>query len=324
MRALITGGNGFVGSWLTRALVAKGDEVKCLVREGSDASLLAGLERTIVHGDVTEPETLARALEGVDVCYHLAGIRRGTSRDAFLEVNTEGTRHVADAMVKAGARRLVYCGSLAAAGPSALGHPRTEDEPCAPEEWYGESKLLGEQLAFTYAPKLEVTSIRPARIIGPGDHENLTFFKLVKKGVVLKILGPERLLSMVDVDDVVAQFLLQGTKEEAVGEAFFCASDERTSVEVMMRTIAQILGVHASTVPVPQSVLRVLGTAADVASNVSGRKLPLNRKLARQLLAPGWTCSIEKAKARLGFRPTRTVKEALERSAKSYLELGWL
>jgi nucleoside-diphosphate-sugar epimerase len=324
MRALVTGGNGFVGSWLTRALLERGDEVKCLVRDGSDTSLLKGVEHTIVTGDVTEPETLPSALEGVDVCYHLAGIRRGTSRDAFVVVNTEGTRHVADAMVKTGARRLVFCSSLAAAGPATLGRPRTEADPCAPEEWYGESKLLGEQLAFTYAPKLEVTSIRPGRIIGPGDHENLMFFKLVKKGMVLRILGPERLYSMVDVDDVVAQFLLQGTKPEAVGEAFFAANEEYTTVEALMHTVAEVLGVHASTVPVPQSVLRVLGTAADVASNVSGRKLPLNRKLARQLLAPGWTCSIEKAKAKLGYRPTRTVREALERSAKSYLELGWL
>lgn len=324
MRVLITGANGFLGGWLARALVARGDEVRCLVRRGSDASSLSGTAVSLVEGDVTDPASLPAALEGIESCFHLAGIRRGTARDDFMRVNAEGTRAVAEAMVRAGGRRLVLCGSLAASGPSVGGQPRVEGDPLRPEEWYGESKAEAERLAFSFSKQLEVTCIRPCRIIGPRDRENLAFVKVVRQGWVLRILGPERLLSVVDVEDCVDQCLLQADRKEAVGEAFFCAGEETTTVEAMMRMIADTMNRPVRTLPLPPSVLRGLGAAADLVSDATGRKLPLNRKLARQLLAPGWTCSIEKAKARLGYQPKRTLRDALTRSLESYVAAGWL
>jgi len=321
---LITGANGFLGAWLAKALVARGDEVRCLVRAGSDASALAGVAAKIVAGDVTDPSSLPAALEGVHTVFHLAGIRRAATREAFITVNAEGTRHVCDAMVAAGSKRLVFVGSLAATGPSVGGRARVEEDSFAPQEWYGESKVEAEKIAFSYSDRLEVTCCRPARILGPGDHENLTFFKLVKKGVVLRLGGPERKLSFVDVEDVVDQLLLQADRPEAVGQAFFAASDETESVEELMRMVGEVLKLNPRTVYVPQFVLTALGSAADVISNVSGKKLPLNRKLARQLLAPGWTCRIDKAKRLLGYAPKRTIAESLRRSAESYVKLGWL
>ncbi len=324
MRILITGANGFLGAWLARRLAARGDDVRCLVREKSDASTLDGAAVSVVTGDVTAPSSLPAALEGVEVVYHLAGIRRGTTRDDFMRVNADGTRVVAEAMVTAKARRLVLVGSLAATGPSVGGRLRVEDDPFSPEEWYGESKAEAERLAFSFRSQLEVTSCRPARIIGPGDRENLTFFKLVKRGIVLRILGGERRLSMVDVEDVVDQLLLQGDLPQARGEAFFCASDETLTLEELMTEAARVMQVHTRTVPLHPLVLKALAATADLASNVTGRKLPLNRKLARQLLAPGWACSIEKAKRVLGYSPKRTVHASLQRSAESYLANGWL
>jgi nucleoside-diphosphate-sugar epimerase len=263
-------------------------------------------------------------MAGVHTVFHLAGVRRAASRAEFLRVNAEGTQHVCAAMAAAGVRRLVLAGSLAATGPSAPGRPRREDDPFAPAEWYGESKVEAERLAFAWSDRLEVTSCRPARILGPGDRENLAFFKLVKRGVVLRLGGPERRLSLVDVEDVVDQLLLQADLPAAVGEAFFCASKETMTLEQMMRLIAGALGVPARAVVVPGAALRALAAAADVVTAATGRRLPLNRKLARQLLAPGWECSIEKAERRLGFHPRRTLAASLERSAAAYVAAGWL
>lgn len=324
MKAVITGANGFLGTHLALALARRGDQVRCLVREGGDRSGLGDPRLALAVGDVTAPKTLGPAVEGADVVFHLAGIRRGTTRDDFMRVNVEGTRLVAEAMVQAGARRLVLAGSLAASGPSVGGRPREESDPFCPEEWYGESKAEAERVAFSFSGPLEVTSCRPSRVVGPRDRENLAFFKLVKRGVVLRLGGPPRKISMVDVDDCVEQFILQGDARAAVGEAFFCSSGEATTLEALMRVIAEVLQVKARTVPLPELVLRGLAQAADAISNGTGRKLPLNRKLARQLLAPGWTCSIEKARRLLGYQPKVSLRESAERSAKSYLEAGWL
>ncbi|MBL8919347.1 MAG: NAD-dependent epimerase/dehydratase family protein [Myxococcaceae bacterium] len=324
MRVLITGANGFVGSWLASFLAERRHQVRCLVREGSDRSALSHPDVTVVPGDVTQPESLGPALEGVEVCYHLAGIRRGSSRDDFFRVNAEGTRLVAEAMVRTGGRRLVLCGSLAASGPSLSGRPRREEDPFAPEEWYGESKAEAERLLFSFKDRLEVTSCRPARVSGPGDHENLTFFKLVQRGVILKLLGPERRISFVDVEDVVEQLVLQGERPEAVGEAFFCASGQTETLESLMRFIAEVLGLDARVVPVPERLLEGTGAVADLVSTLTGKKLPINRKLARQLLAPGWTCSTDKATRLLGFTAKRSVRDSVRRSGLWYREHGWL
>ncbi|MBK7861929.1 MAG: NAD-dependent epimerase/dehydratase family protein [Archangiaceae bacterium] len=325
MRCLITGANGFLGAHLARALCARGDTVRCMVREGSDASALAGVAVERVVSDVTRPDTLADAVKNVEVVFHLAGIRRATQRAAFIEANAEGTRHVAEAMVKAGARRLVNCGSLAASGPSTARRPRVEDDPFSPEEPYGESKALGEQIAFSFSDRLEVTSIRPARILGPLDHENLSFFKIANRGFILKIGGGPRPLSMVDVDDVVAQLLLQADLPQAVGQAFFSSSDETITLEGVMELAAAALEVkNPRHLYLPAAALAMLGAGADVVSRLTATKLPLNRKLARQLLVPGWTCSIEKAKRLLGYQPRRTISESIARSAKSYVEAEWL
>src|SRR2546425_8038816 len=111
MRCLITGANGFLGTHLAQVLCARGDTVRCLVRDGSNSASLAKLPVERAVGDVTRPESLVEAMSGVEVVFHLAGIRRAAHRQAFIDANADGTRHVAEAMVKAKARRLVFCGS---------------------------------------------------------------------------------------------------------------------------------------------------------------------------------------------------------------------
>ena len=161
--------------------------------------------------------------------FHLAGLRRAPERKAFFRVNAEGTRAVCDAMLRSGARRLVLAGSLAAVGPSEPGRPHVETDPFAPREWYGESKAEAERIAL--ASGLEVSVARPPRILGPGDRENLVFFRLANHGIRLRIGGGPRPLSVVDVDDVVELLLLQSTRPEAVGEAFFAPGPETTTLE---------------------------------------------------------------------------------------------
>ena len=160
MRVLITGANGFLGSWLARRLSERGDAVRCLVRAGSDDSALEGVAFERATGDVTDPASLRPALEKVDVVFHLAGIRRAATREDFMRVNAEGTQRVCEAMAQASTRRLVLCSSLAANGPSTAARPRVESDPFCPEEWYGESKAEAERIAFGFIDRLEVTCCR--------------------------------------------------------------------------------------------------------------------------------------------------------------------
>jgi len=323
MQALITGANGFLGSALCRRMVGAGHRVRALVRSGSDASPLDGVGVERAAGDVTDAASVQRAVDGAEVIFHLAGLRRAPERSAFFRVNAEGTRTVCDAMLRAGARRLVLAGSLAAVGPSRPDRPHVETDPFAPEEWYGESKAEAERIALGTSG-LEVTVARPPRILGPGDRENLVFFRLVKRGIRLEIGGGPRPLSVVDVDDVVELLLLLAVRPEAVGEAFFAPGPDQTTLEEIQSLGAEVLGRRPRTLRLSPARLQALAAMADGFSRLTGKHLPLNRKLARQLLAPAWTCSGEKARARLGWVPRIDARTSIARSAAWYQAHGWL
>jgi len=323
VHVLITGAGGFLGQALLEALAGAGHRVRGMAhREANPTAGAPGVEW--VRGDVNDPASMAAAVSGVDVVFHLAGIRRAPVRETFLRVNAEGTRTVCDASCRSGVRRLVLAGSLAAVGPSRPERPHVESDPFAPEEWYGESKAEAERIAFAHSGRLEVTVARPPRILGPRDRENLVFFKLIRRGIRLVVGGGPRPLSVVDVDDVVGFLIVLAEHPRAPGEAFFCPGPETTTLEDIQDEGARVLGVSPRTVRLSPAVLRALAAGADLVSRATGRPLPLNRKLARQLLAPAWTCSGEKAAARLGWRPSVSVHDSIARSAAWYQAEGWL
>ena len=323
MRALVTGAGGFLGAALVRALAARGDAVRALVRRPpAPGAFPPGVEAVV--GDALDPAAVGAAVRGQDVLFHLAGIRRATERDEFFRVNAGSTRIALEACQAEapGLRRFVLAGSLAASGPSREG--RREEEPPRPVEAYGESKAEAERIAFGYADRLPVAVARPPRIVGAGDRENLLFFRIVRKGFLLAIGGPPRPLSWVDVDDCARGLLALADHPDAAGQAFFLASEERTSVEGLQEAAARALGLSPRRVKVPSWTLRGAAALADTVGRATGRRLPLNRKLAAQVLAPGWVCRTEKARRVLGFAAPTTLAESMDRAARSYRERGWI
>jgi 2-alkyl-3-oxoalkanoate reductase len=320
MKALVTGAGGFLGLALVRALRARGDGVRALVRRPSDA--LAACDAEVVVGDATDAASLPAAVRGCDVVFHLAGVRRATDPAEFLRVNAESTRLLLDACLTAapGLRRFVLAGSRAAAGPAR--DPIDEEAPLAPVEAYGASKAEAERIAFSYADRLPVAVARPPRIMGPGDRENLLFFRIARRGVALDF--GDRPLSWIDVDDCARGFLALADAPAARGEAWFLAAPSVTTGYGLMAEAGRALGVRTRRVPVPAPVLTGVAALADAITAVTGRRLPLNRKLARQVLAPGWVCSPEKARMRLAFTAETALEDSVARAAEWYREHGWL
>lgn len=321
MLALVTGAGGFLGQALVRALSARGARVRALVRRPEPALALPGVE--VLRGDATDPAALAAAVAGVDVAFHLAGVRRAAEADEFFRVNVGTTRLLLDACLAHAPRlrRFVLAGSRAASPPSATGC--TEDEPPGPTEAYGESKAEAERVTLLHADRLPVTVARPPRIMGPGDRENLLFFELARRGWALRF-GADAPLSWIDVDDCARGLLLLAERPEAVGQAFFLASEERTSVEGLFLAAAAALGVTPRRVAVPAPALHAAAALADLVTRATGRKLPLNRKLARQLLAEGWVCDGSKARRLLGFEAPTPLATSIARAAAWYRAAGWL
>ena len=118
MKVLLTGGAGFIGSHLVRLLLEGGTAVRCLSRREGMPPALAGLDVEIAPGDLRRSEGLARALDGVDEVYHLAGLTSSLTRDAMIETNAGGTRRLLEAAAARGLPgRFVLCSSSSVTGP---------------------------------------------------------------------------------------------------------------------------------------------------------------------------------------------------------------
>ena len=109
--------------------------------------------------------------------------------------------------------------------------------------------------------------------MGPGDRENLLFFRIARARLALSF--GNRPLSWIDVDDCARGFILVAERPEAAGEAFFLASPETTTAAGLMAEAARALGVRARRVPIPAPLLHAVAAAADVVTNATGRRLPL-------------------------------------------------
>ena len=169
----MTGSTGQVGSEVVRQLVARGDEVRCLVRDPERARLLDGVEVERVQGDVTAPETLGRAMHGCEAVIHLAGMISYLARHRARQeqVNVGGTRNVLDAAAAAGVRRVVYTSSMAT-----LGHVDGDgegDEDTA-YNWgrfrlgYMETKRVAEDLVLADT-RVEGVAVNPGIVFGARD-----------------------------------------------------------------------------------------------------------------------------------------------------------
>jgi dihydroflavonol-4-reductase len=325
LKVLVTGANGFIGSHVVEALLARGDDVRCLLRPSSDRRWLEGLEYEAVIGAVDDRPSLTPAVTGVDAVYHCAGATKARKAEALYRVNAEGTANVADAcLARVTPPLLVYVSSQAAAGPCRADGARREADDCVPVSHYGRSKLEGERALRRREADLPFVIVRPSAVYGPRDTEMLLFFKFVNKGIEPALGWNDRYLSLCYVDDLADAILLAGREAKARGETYFVAHDEVWDWRGVSRAAAAALGVKTKTVRVPKAVLFGAATIAELAATLTGKAATLNREFARVMLEELWVCDISKARNELGFAPRVGFVEGAKLTAAWYREQGWL
>jgi dihydroflavonol-4-reductase len=323
-RALVTGGTGFVGSHLVDALLASGTAVTCTVRPTSDTRWLKGTGAQLVPCRLDDQGDLRKALVGVDLVYHVAGGSGLSSTAEFDYLNTELTRSVITACADAPKPpRLLYVSSLAAAGPSETGMPRSEEMPPAPISDYGRSKLAAEGVVQGFADRVQSTIVRPPVVYGPRDSATLNLFKLARLPLRPGV-GANKPMSMIHVGDLVRGILVAADNDGTVGQTFFLAHPEPLTMGQLGRMLAQAQGKQGWTFPAPDPAIKVAALASEGFGRLFRRRVELNRDRAREITQPGWVCSPEKAERELGFRATVDHGEGLKATARWYAEAGWL
>ncbi|MBI4963484.1 MAG: NAD(P)-dependent oxidoreductase [Desulfomonile tiedjei] len=327
MRFLVTGATGFIGSHMAELILAKGWEAVCPVRDSLALRNLKGIPvRVIAAGDLEAEISVNGAF---DYVIHLAGATRAPDYDGYWESNVKWTRELLEKLVnsswKDSLKRFVLVSSQAAIGPSTDdGACKTESDPLCPVSLYGRSKAEAEQVALSFMDRVPVTIVRPPTVFGPRDTDVLGVFKCVRYRIAPYIAGPDRLVSIIYVEDLVEGILAAAMSPASEGGVYFLANPEPVVWRKFALEVARVMGKSSVAVPVPLFAMKLLARAGDIVGKFRGVTPLFRTEKLEEMKQIAWVCSPEKAFTDLRWRPRFSLDEAIRKTAAWYRENGWL
>jgi dihydroflavonol-4-reductase len=322
MRAFVTGGSGFIGGHLVESLLGRGFEVRALVHR-NPLPPASGLE--IVSGDICDRERISRALEGVDILFHLASALGSAviGREEFRRVNISGTECVLGAARRSGVGRVIHISSAGVLGAVKAGEVATESTPPAPITVYDKTKLEGERTAFAMAgEEMDVLVLRPGWAYGPRDRRTFKLIKAVCSGRFIMATRGAGFQTPVYIDDLIKSIHLAAEKGGR-GEIYHLAGREIMRVRDMVRAISLACGKKPSRFFIPLLPARLAALVFEAAYSPRRKEPPFNRsKLS--FFIHSKPLSIEKARRELGFTPEVDFRSGITRTVSWYRGQGWL
>jgi dihydroflavonol-4-reductase len=324
---LVTGATGFVGWHVARALLERGDSVRALARELVKLRELPGIAP--VQGDLRDPASLQRAVEGCGVVFHVAADYRLWTREPaeMYRSNVEGTRTMLEAARRAGVERFVYTSTVGCIGvpPDVtlenLGDERSEAFLSDMQGPYKRSKFLAEQVALEFAAEgFPVVIVNPTAPVGDHDFKPTPTGKIVVdfvRGAIPAYVDTG--LNVVDVRDVACGHLA-ACERGVPGERYILGSENLT-LQRILATLAGILERKAPQVQIPFAVAYAAGVASTAWAEITGKepRAPLDAvRMARKKM---WVRH-DKAAQQLGYSPGPAA-DALRRAVKWFQENGY-
>ena len=324
--SVVTGASGFVGSHLVDKLISEGHQVRCILRGSSSRRWLENKPVEIFNCGLFDKEAIRSIVKDADYLFHIAGVVKSKDESGYYKGNVETTRVLLDAVweVNPNIKRVLLTSSLTACGPSLDGKPCTEQTVEHPITAYGRSKLAQEQLAKTYMDRLPITIIRPPAVFGPRDTEVYLIFKTYKYGLMTLIGFDKKELSLVHVEDLVNGIYLAAVSERGIGQTYFIAASEINNWVEVSGYIEKSMGRKALIIRLPHRLVYSVAAAAQFFALFSSRPATFNLEKARDFVQKRWTCSIAKAETDLGFHPSVSIEEGMERTIGWYKEMKWL
>ena len=326
MRVLVTGATGFTGGHLARTLAAQGRQVTALVRDPARARELEASGITLAAGDIREAAAVERAAQGAAVVYHIAAIYRqaGLREDEYRAVNARAVSTVIESASRAGVSRVVHCSTVGVHGDVER-PPAGEDAPLRPGDIYQVTKLEGEQIARETGARTgtEVVVARPTGIYGPGDRRLLKLFRGVARRRFVVLGSGEIFYHLTYIDDLVEGFRLCGEVPGAAGRTYILAGGEVTTLNELIRIIAEVAAVDPPTLHVPVWPVWIAGAACEALCAPFGIEPPLYRRRV-DFFTKSRAFDITRARKELGYAPKVTLREGIGRTLEWYRSVGWL
>ncbi|MBO4825672.1 MAG: NAD(P)-dependent oxidoreductase [Prevotella sp.] len=329
-KILITGASGFIGSFIVEEALNRGMEVWAAVRKSSSRAFLKDERIRFVELNMQDEEQMTEALHEVEPDYvvHAAGVTKSLHREDFLKVNTEGTRHLVNALQRLDKlpRRLVYLSSLSIFGPIREQQPYTEiresDTP-QPNTAYGESKLQAEQFLDSEC-RIPYVVLRPTGVYGPREKDYFLVAKSIKAHSDFAVGFRRQDITFVYVRDVV-QAVFLALERGASGRKYFLSDGEVYQSEAFSRLIRQELGnPWCLRITAPIWLLRAVSWCGELTGRLTGSISALNNDKYHIMRQRNWRCDIRPAIDELGYKPEWQLESGVKETIKWYKDNKWI
>lgn len=323
MKALLTGGTGFIGSHLAELLSDKSAEIFALVRDPHNLKWLKGLNIHLLEGDLLSIPSLP---SDIDYVFHVAGLTNSSDVADYYTVNQQGTASLFKSLhdQKILPKKIICLSSLAAVGPSFDGTPVQESDVPHPITPYGKSKLRGEAEALKFKEVYPVVILRAPAVFGPRDKDFLQYFKWIKRGALPAIGSKQRYMSLCYVKDLIRALYLCSQKELESGEIFNIGNQNPCSYDEFGELAGQAMGKKLKKVKIPIPIGYLVALIADIAGRINKKPSILNLGKFKQMRQRGWIADMKKAKEKLSFQPQYSLQDAIQETLNWYLKHNWL
>jgi nucleoside-diphosphate-sugar epimerase len=327
---LITGATGLLGSHIAEKLTAQGQKVRALVRPSSDTTFLTSCGVELAVGDVTDPQSLVQAMQGVETVYHAAAqVGDWGKWENFQRVTIDGTANMLDAAERAGIKRFLHVSSISAYGhPDGKGLVLDESAPLGQNlhkwSYYSRAKVEAEKLVWKAHEqgKVAATVVKPSWLYGERDRASMPrLIRAIRAGKA-KLLGDgSNRLNLTYAGNEAEGCILAATKDIALGESYNLSCDGEITQAQYLNKIAECIGVKPVTKKVPYKIAYRAAFLMELFGHMLGKKKPpLVTRYSVWLIGRQCFFSPAKAREQLGWQPTVSYDEGIQRSVRWCLE----
>jgi dihydroflavonol-4-reductase len=327
MRCFVTGATGFLGSHVARQLLARGAELRLLVRPTSRLDNIADLAAEHVTGDLRDADSLRKGMAGCEVVFHVAADYRlwARHRDDLYKSNVGGTYNILEAARKSGVRRVVYTSSVATMGFGNDGLLTDENSPVALDDMIGDykrSKFQAERLAIGAAHKgQDVVMVNPTTPVGERDIKPTPSGQIIVDFLRRKFPAyVDTGLNLVDVIDCAEGHLLAMEKAQP-GERYILGGENLTLKQILDK-LAAITALPSPNVKLPYAVALAAGAFGSLVTGGMMKREPRATLDSVRMARKKMFITSARAERELGWK-TRPVDEALRRAVEWFRANGY-
>ena len=324
MRVLLTGGSGFIGGHVARALAAEGHELRLLLRSTSDVSLIDDVSFERVVGDLRAAETLASACEGMDAVVHAAAVLRAARQDDFMQANRQGTRDLAEAAVAANVERFVYVSSIAAQGPAPSQIAEPPETALHPVSAYGRSKAAGEDEILKQLGKFQIGIVRPPMVYGPGDTGLQAFFWLARRRLSARLGDGSNLVDAIygpDLADAIAAILRSAPREYA--RYHVRGPDGPFTWNDLLSTLETVAGKRLWIPTLAPAVFHGLARCSEAWARSTRSEPMLDRARVVEMRQAAWICDSTSLTRDTDWQAQTALEAGMRQTMSWYRAHGW-